>query len=110
MTDLTAITTPFELLDEDTQQALMERRSVDKRLKVLLNGDWCDSKDDPRYTPQLTYRAMPQPPKPREWWLLVAIAKETEAEAIAFREECDRQSPGLDMLNVPIIHVREVLE
>ena len=64
MTDLTAITTPFGLLDRETQEALKAH-----------GGPYQDLADDgwqhvsrPSWGFTRTYRVKPAPPKPREWW------------------------------------------
>lgn len=66
--DLTAITTPFGLLDRETQKALKEHggpyeywfsSSLAWR-EAFYNPGWCASN---------VYRVKPAPPKPREVWI-----------------------------------------
>lgn len=64
MTDLTAITTPFGLLDAETQAAL---RSHGGPYEWYASADgwieWSPNWDSPN-----TYRVKPAPPKPRDAW------------------------------------------
>lgn len=106
MTDLTKITTPFGLLDYETREALKAHGGPYEMVGSA--GAWIVV-GDPAWSGGTTYRVKPQPPKPREWWMLRQICKDTEAEAIAFREECHRMSPELGFLDMPIIHVIEKL-
>jgi len=69
VTDLTAITTPFGLLDRETQEALKAHGGPYERFNAL--GDWCEWTPD--WLPSTTYRVKPAPPKPREWWLLLDL-------------------------------------
>lgn len=113
MTDLTKITTPFGLLDEETQAALKAHGGPFEILNH--RGVW--RKVDPSWSQYSTYRVKPTPPKaaqhtgtevggshlppkPREWWCVGAQMHDSEAEAIAFQNHC----------GLPIVHVREVLE
>lgn len=64
--DLTAITTPFGLLDNATQDAL---RAHGGPWEYYTDYEgWRESKSAPAYVPGTVYRVKPQPPKPREWW------------------------------------------
>lgn len=63
--DLTAITTPFGLLDRETQEAL---RAHGGPLEHWTGLGWHLS-SDPYFASDTTYRAKPAPPKPREFWL-----------------------------------------
>lgn len=60
MTDLTKITTPFGLLDEDTQKAL---RECGGPWECYHTNGWEDLVD-PNWFPNVAYRQKPQPPKP----------------------------------------------
>lgn len=96
MTDLTKITTPFGLLDEETQAALKAHGGPFEILNQ--RGLW--QKIDPSWSQHSTYRVKPTPPKPREWWCVGAQMHDSEAEAIALQNHW----------GLPIVHVREVLE
>ena len=63
--DLTAITTPFGLLDRETQEAL---RAHGGPLEHWTGLGWHLS-SDPYFASATTYRVKPAPPKPREWWV-----------------------------------------
>lgn len=108
MTDLTKITTPLGLLDEETRAALTAHGGPYER--YCYGSYWEEVGQINENWDATIYRVKPQPPKPREWWLVLPIAKDTEAEATAFRAECHRISPDMGFLNIPIIRVREVLE
>lgn len=65
MTDLTKITTPFGLLDAETQEAL---RAHGGPYEVWASGgEWIPT--NPAWNLSLVTRVKPQPPKPREWWV-----------------------------------------
>jgi len=51
-----------------------------------------------------------EPVKPREWWVYLGGAHDTEAEAIDFRARLAANYPGRGHEDTPIVHVREVLE
>ncbi len=97
MTDLTKITTPYGLLDEATQKAL---RECGGPWEVVDNDGWEDIAD-PGWHFGSTYRQKPQPPKPREWWLV----RHDEEHAWQVMHSMP-QSP----IWVETIHVREVIE
>jgi len=66
MTDLTKITTPFGLLDAETQEALRHHRNSGGELEVYNNG-WREIVGADFYFGSLvTYRAKP---KPLEFWV-----------------------------------------
>jgi hypothetical protein len=96
MTDLTAITTPFGLLDDATREAL---KSHGGPIQVWdhVNGF---SDVSPAWWPADVYRVKPQPPKPREWWIV------GESEAWDRKSQAEFYAP----LGSRIIHVREVIE
>ena len=106
MTDLTAITTPFGLLDRETQEALKAHGGP---LEVFSNDGIWRTTEDPSWVPYIAIRVKFASPKPREWWVVGKIAMGSEEEAVASRIEWNRISPGCHMLELPIIHVREVL-
>ncbi len=103
--DLTAITTPFGLLDAETQAALKAHGGPYERFASM--GNWVDW-PEPDWVPSTVYRVKPQPPKPREWWITRNIVHDSEAEAASFLEHCIKEYGGLHE-GTPIIHVREVL-
>lgn len=102
MTDLTKITTPFGLLDAETQKALQEHCGPFEFYDY--RGLWSDIGSG-EWFPSLAYRVKPQPPKPREWWANiypgVGFMHATKAEA-------DKNSSGMGRLEC--IKVVEVLE
>jgi hypothetical protein len=56
-----------------------------------------------------TYRVKPAPTKPRECWSYGAHIRDTEAEAIAFRQAVADAHPGKGYENGPITKWVEVL-
>lgn len=99
MTDLTAITTPFGLLDRETQEALKAHGGPWEFFDN--SGSW-DELDAPAWQKNFTYRVKSAPPKPREFWIV------NECEAYGSRAEAGEALIGL-MPPHRIIHVREVL-
>ena len=103
MTDLTAITTPFGLLDRETQEALKAHGGPWEFLDI--SGNW-DELESPHWQQNSTYRVKPAPPKPREWWFCIhdcsgfASTIPTHVKGSAERSRQPGQS---------VIHVREVL-
>lgn len=69
MTDLTAITTPFGLLDRETQEAL---RAHGGPYEYWNGGSWTNSASETLHDidTALTYRVKPAPPKPRTIYLV----------------------------------------
>ena len=104
MTDLTAITTPFGLLDRETQETLRAHGGPYQWFTPY--GGWCDAAD-PAWVPGSAYRVKAAPPKPREWWCVGRHMHDTEGEAMAFIDGLNAAHPEMDF--GPIIHVREVL-
>lgn len=95
MTDLTAITTPFGLLDRETQEALKAHGGPYEIYRRLGWGDVLQPSFDAIYA----YRVKPSPPKPREWFVSGGnCIWDTYAEAY---NACDRGEKPT--------HVREVL-
>ena len=96
MTDLTKITTPYGLLDPETQAAL---REYEGPKEVYVCPGW-EPAGRVMYYHQV-YRAKPQP---REWWLNVyegaTTAYDTKAQA-------DRQATPT---RLACVRVREVID
>ncbi len=65
MTDLTKITTPFGLLDKETQEALRAHGGPYEGLVGFDKAEWWEVLS-PAWGANSTYRVKPQPPKPRE--------------------------------------------
>lgn len=63
MTDLTKITTPFGLLDAETQEALRAHQASGGWVQLYWNGTWRKVKH-PALTWHCTYRAAPEPLRP----------------------------------------------
>lgn len=105
MTDLTKITTPFGLLDAETQEALKAHGGPWEFLN--LSGSW-NKLVSPAWQLDSTYRVRPAPPKPRECWSYDAHILDTEAEAIAFRQAVADANPGRGYELGPITKWREV--
>ena len=100
MQDLTKIEKPFGLLDPETKKAL---REYEGEVEVYISNAW--QTPVPSWCSHLTYRAKPQPPKPREWWLNVyaggtASPHDTKAEADKYATTA----------RLACVRVREVLE
>ena len=96
MTDLTAITTPFGLLDRETQEALKAHGGP---WEYWTGHRWTFPDKIPGWFPELAYRVKPAPPKPREWYVSGGNCLwDTYAEAY---NACDRGEKP--------IRVREVL-
>ena len=106
MTDLTAITTPFGLLDAETQRTLRAHGGPIQRYSD--DGEWVFS-DHPCWYPGNAYRVKPTPPKLRECWSYGAHLRDTLAAAEKFRADVDKANPGNGYLNHPITKWVEVL-
>ena len=106
MIDLTKITTPFGLLDTETQVALKAHGGPWEFLN--LSGSW-DELVSPAWQLNSTYRVKPATPKPRECWSYGAHIHYTEAEAIAFRQAVADTNPGKGYEFNPITKWIEVL-
>jgi len=96
MTDLTKITTPFGLLDAETQEALKAHGGP---YEVLNNAGWSE-REAPTWVGWMTYRVKPQPPKPREWWVTMYDGAVWDK-----REQAEKHARDCE-----VVHVREVLE
>lgn len=97
--DLTKIEKPFGLLDKETQEALKAHGGLVERFDGYR---WIETKN-PIWHSVYVYRVKPEPPKPREWWLV------GECEAWDDKFAAERSAKMLHVQS-PIIHVREVLE
>lgn len=64
--DLTAIKTPFGLLDDATREALKAHGGP---WEIWSGAVWDEPSYPGRFDGWYTYRVKPQPPKPREWLL-----------------------------------------
>jgi hypothetical protein len=108
MTDLTKITTPFGLLDAQTQQALRDHHYVGGGTVEIFHNGWTEI-HDPSFSSSATYRAKP---KPLEFWVnqynwgfgrLYPTKAEAEKKADPERIRCIRlieapdQSEGADL-------------
>lgn len=92
--DLTKITTPFGLLDKETQDAL---KAWPHGHEIYdMDGKWC-SVDVPLFNVGFAYRACHAPKKPREFW----ISKHDGQMATSKRPYYAPEA---------WIHVREVME
>ncbi len=103
--DLTAITTPYGLLDDATREALKAHGGPYERWD---GGFWVTCGINPDWTRDV-YRVKPQPPKPREWWCLLDAKRD---KRIPFAWSTSREGAA-DMLgsdSAEIIHVREVTD
>lgn len=100
--DLTAIKTPFGLLDDATREALKAHGGPWEYFGP--GGDWRDwtNNTNPWFS-ELAYRVKPQPPKPREWWI------EFDGRYKGFAYPHEHQPEKMDGRNT-LIHVREVID
>ena len=101
MTDLTAITTPFGLLDRETQEALKAHGGPYQIYQLA--GQWDEV--HPAWSAGAVYRVKPVP---REWWAVGAHMHTSEDNAQEFLAELKEKHPEMNF--GPITHVREVLE
>ena len=100
MTDLTKITTPYGLLDAETQAALKAHGGPYEL--AMPENDWIWRNTDgenPLWRRRNVYRVKPSPPKPREWWL----ARDWTNAGGYYVFDTEPGSSG------EIIHVREVI-
>ena len=98
MTDLTKIEKPFGLLDAETQEALKAHGGP---YEYFGSGEWrAFAAPTPVFDLWFTYRVKPQPPKPREFWLLDGRVYESPINA-----DCANFGRAEE-----VIHVREVLD
>ena len=103
--DLTNITTPFGLLDAETQRALQEHGGPWE----FFNGATWSNIENPNLVAAYVYRVKPQPPKPREWWLNVYVDNAGYLHAGQLHSTRSK-ADALGNLRLECIHVREVLE
>lgn len=107
MTDLTKITTPFGLLDPETQAAL---KAHDGPIEIFdYYGEWGAVNRVNYWQENSTYRVKLTPPKPRECWSYGEHIRYTEADAIAFRQDVAGSYPGKGYELHPITKWIEVL-
>ena len=108
MMDLTKITTPFGLLDAETQEALKAHGGP---YEYFNGSQWMASNSVSLndIDTGLAYRVKPLPPKPREVWSYGDSMFGTEADATAFRARCGVEYPHMNMMDLPIVHWREVI-
>lgn len=103
--DLTAITTPFGLLDEAMQGALMAHGGP---YEVFDTFGWVDLAEDAPWINQCTYRVRPapvEPPKPREWW----VREHTNGEIGVYATKEEAWADAI-FSTKKVFTVREVLE
>ena len=105
--DLTKITTPFGLLDEQTQFSLRMHEGPIEYFSSI--GMWMTCQSRPGWSSHTAYRVKSQPPKPREWWINVYVDKAGDLNAgqLHFTRS---KADALGNLRLECIHVREVLE
>lgn len=113
MTDLTAITVPFGMLDEVHGPGTREAMRAHGGPYEFFNGSMFAlslSTTLENIDPGLTYRVKPQPPKPREAWTLQSgrFMYDTRDEAEKIRRDLQGENPGLDFGEV--MRWREVIE
>lgn len=97
MTDLTKITTPFGLLDAETQEAL---RAHGGPYECWFVEEW-EELECPGWDWMRVYRVKPQPPKPREWWIVGGCE--------AYEDKLDAINATFGLMRPSIVRVREVL-
>ena len=106
--DLTKITTPFGLLDEATQEALMAHGGP-YQVWGGISG-WNDCERSLKRAPwrnSFVYRVKPTPPEPRKWWITTFDYRAFDSEDAAQRH---KRSIGISDAFSSVVHVREVLE
>lgn len=112
MIDLTKITTPFGLLDAETQEALRAHGGPYECFRQFGGRyDWGPTIGDMTADiyQAIAWRVKPAPPKPRECWSYGAHIRNTEAEAIEFRQRVADAHPGNGYELSPITKWIEVL-
>lgn len=103
MTDLTKITTPFGLLDAETQEALKAHGGPIEAF--MANGTWEVAHATSWYA-SVTYRVKPKPPKPREVWLN-EYPQGLSASCWATRDDADC---AFAESRIRVVRFREVIE
>lgn len=101
MTDLTAITAPFGLLDRETQEALKAHGGP---YEIYEDRGWCGWIGPLGDYPSAVMRVKPAPQKPREWWLV----RRPDGVIGAYQSFEDADNIA-SMSCFPIIHVVEKL-
>lgn len=88
--DLTKITTPFGLLDAETQKALKAHGGP---YEIYDGPDWIEYRGEPWGPLHSVYRVRPEPPKPREVWVVFypdgSVLCTRETEKYAFQTTVD---------------------
>lgn len=93
MTDLTAITTPWGLLDDATREALKAHGGPYEYWNAK-RDEWREPCGGPDWFKADVYRVKPQPPKPREVWTFGWMCTREEAEeSLRFLQD---QNPDLN--------------
>jgi hypothetical protein len=109
MANLTSITTPFGLLDDETRMALSN--SLETIQGYYLPGVWKDlDRKIVGFYFDTVYRVKPAPIKPREWWMVGPTAKGTRTEAQDFLDRLHKDNPEMGFDAWRVVHVREVME
>jgi hypothetical protein len=100
--DLTKLTTPFALLNAETQNALENHIGQLEFCNAGTEWEWFPVAGKPLWCRSNVYRVKPAPPKPREFWLrfdmngTLPVVYGTPTE------------PGTE--DGFVVHVREVIE
>jgi hypothetical protein len=103
MTDLTKITTPFGLLDDETRAALRAHGGPYEYAGGGTSWAFREVTGHLAWFPSNVYRVKPTPPAPREYWI-------TSFDNMAWDTEEDAQAhnSGFDKLAGEIVYAREV--
>ena len=106
MIDLTKITTPFGLLDAETQEALKTHGGPWEYYDV--GSEWEDC-TDAAWIDRTTYRVKPAPPKPREYWIAEWGPDYEGRQSFTDIASMASYLDGTRKDKLRITHVREVL-
>jgi hypothetical protein len=83
--DLTKITTPFGLLDAETQDALRQAYSDNIGVQLYTSRGWINLMGSPSWYGSSTYRIKPEPEVVSRWWNVydhgVAISRSSRESA-----------------------------
>jgi hypothetical protein len=88
-------------------QALADGKVIQHRCKENPSGQWFDCSGLPVADDLFEFRIKPDPPKPREWYLLI---NKYGAIDSAFEWMSDHVIGRADDLSLSIIQVREVID